>query len=198
LDLRVSSNSRDRDLLYAGDHSARRGCASRWRRRRVVGNRGDCVVRGIGLVAYTVCPDAIFSAALLPWSRDLADTNLPPDVATGSPVWMARPGCLHWHCDRDWPATRLFLRENISEVDGVRAWRASHSCGCCYVLGNDNSGPRRDAVNRRPGERGSVGTKVVEVAKWHDVERKRKIRRPAMIAFIFSVLTAHSRNYSSI
>jgi hypothetical protein len=38
---------------------------------------------------------------------DLAYANLPRHLATCSPVWLARPGSVHCHCSRHWPAAGL-------------------------------------------------------------------------------------------
>jgi len=92
LGLWVFARTRGRGLLHARDHQARLWGLDWWRVCWVIWVGRDRVLRGLGLVANTICFDAVFSPALLPGPLDLTHANLPRHLANCPALWVARPG----------------------------------------------------------------------------------------------------------
>src|SRR5438445_8372925 len=81
------------------------GGIGRWSCCRFAGAGRDHSVRSPGLVANTICLDAILSTALLLRALNLAGVNLPRHLATGPLLRLARlSGVCCRRCGH-WPAT---------------------------------------------------------------------------------------------
>ena len=162
LGLWVSDRTRGRGLLHARDHQARLGGLD-WRRvcwvTWVGRNRS---LRGLGLVANTICFDAVFSPALLSGPLDLTHANLPRHLARGASLRMARTGGVPLSSGSYWPAAGLFDRGDVSEMDGLRAGRGPGSGGCRYLCRHCGVWTCRDAPDCWCCGQGRIGARARE------------------------------------
>ena len=158
----VFARTRGRGLLHARDHQARLWGLDWWRVCWVIWVGRDRVLRGLGLVANTICFDAVFSPALLPGPLDLTHANLPRHLANCPALWVARPGGVPLRRGGHRPAPGLSNRGDVSEVDGLRAGRGSHPGGCRYLCRPCGSWTCRDAPRRGPCLQGRIGAHALK------------------------------------
>jgi len=153
----VSGGACSSHLLHSRNGAARIRGADRSSSCSVAGAGRDRAVRKTELVAHTIGLDAILLAAFLSRACDLADANLPRQLAGGPPLRVARPGNLSLLRRGHWSTTGLLNRSDVSSVDGFRAGRCSHTRGCCDLRRYGGARTGCDASYCRPREPGSVG-----------------------------------------
>src|SRR2546429_43541 len=91
VDFCISDRARRGDLFHARDRATRRGGTDRWISCGDARVGYDRSVRGPGLVADTICLDAILPTAFLPRPLDLAHASLYRYLAGGPAIRVAGP-----------------------------------------------------------------------------------------------------------